>query len=446
MGKILDWLFGSDYSKNEVPAVPSYGVKAGTWKQMHGNSEKAKKNGEIATSSVESSIIDPKRISMVKAHTIIGSVEKYGRATKFANLVSWLDRNEAEIAKNTLDDKTEHLASHALALRPAAPGGCLAYGPGCFGTTKPNETVYVLGDTHGDLESLVAIFDTILDLAANNGNLSPTIYLLGDILDRNAESCMQECVFLLAILQRALPKEFERYNSIKLGIIKGDHDVALSYNASSRKFAASVSPADYCDWLNARIDLNPGLEDATFIGRAWIKLMKECPAAAFIESSGTLLAHGGIPRSDLQDKVMSGEPFAMQSKACESDYAWCRMVDAKNKLLNRASKTSEVGFQEFETLNNDLFFGKIKKFVFGHQHPASGFQRFSRFFAGYDVICISSFRSDDAVGGPTIPYFCKIDAAEINTYSMSPAAYVVRLEENSVEHSKTASIPLPSKV
>lgn len=444
MGKILDWLFGSD-SKNPASTAPRYAGKAGTWSQMYGNDNTKKDGGASASSTSAASIIDPKRISMVKAHTIIGSVEKYGRATKFASLVSWLDRNEAGIAKKTLDDKSEHLVSHALALRPAAPGGCLACGPGCFGATKPNETVYALGDTHGDLESLVAIFDTILDLAANAGNTSPTIYLLGDILDRSTETCMQECVFLLAILQKALPKEFERYNNIKLGIIKGDHDVALSYNETTRKFAASVSPADYCDWLNARIDLNPGLEDASFIGRAWIRLMEECPAAAFLESAGALLTHGGVPRSDIQERIKSGEPFAAQSKDCETDYAWCRMVDAKNKLLNRASKTSEIGFQEFESFNNDVFFGKIKKFVFGHQHPARGFQRLDKFYAGYDVICISSFRADDTLGGPTIPYFCKIDASEINTYSMSPAAYVVRLEENSIEHSKTVSVPLPPK-
>lgn len=436
MGKILDWLFGSDDQKK--PANPAYSSSS-TW--ASGYDPKNAKHSLTAASSTASSlkpIIDPKRITMVKAHTIIGSIEKYGRASEFGNLVTWLETNEASVAKKVLDDKTSHLSSLHLAVRPAAPGGCLAYGPGCFGSLKPNSTVYVLGDTHGDLESLVATLDTILDLAKNKDDFEPTVYLLGDILDRNTDGCLHECVFLLAILQKALPKQFERYNKIKLGIIKGDHDVALSYDSKTKKFKSSVSPADYCDWLNERIDLNKGLEDASWIGRAWIRLMDECPAAAFLEGSGTLLTHGGIPRSDIQEKILS-IPYFIQGKECETDFAWCRMVDAKNKLLNRASKTSEVGFQEFEALNNNIFFGKIKKFIFAHQHPARGFQRLDKFYPGYDVMCISSFRADDALGGPTVPYFCKIDSTEVNVYSMSPAAYVVRLEENSIEHSKAAS-------
>jgi len=415
MGKILDWFFG-----------------------VEENAASSKTVGEVK--KVEAPIIDPKRISMVKAHTIVGSIEKYGRESSFSNLIAWLEKNESEVAKRTLDDKTPHLASHKLALRPAMPGGCLACGPGCFGSLKKDETVYVLGDTHGDIESLVGIFDTILDLAKNKGAEDPTVYILGDVIDRNTDSCMQECIFLLAILQKALPKEFEKYNRIKLGIVKGDHDVALSYDKTARKFSSSVSPADYCDWMNERIKINPGIEDATYAGRAWIKLMEECPAAAFLDSYGLFISHGGVLRSDIQEKVISGEePFIIQGKDSETDFAWCRMVDAKNKLLNRASKTSEVGFQEFESFSNDIFGGRIKKFIFAHQHPAKGFQRLDKFYAGYDVMCISSFRSDDAVGGPTVPYFCKVDPTEVNVYSMSPAAYVVRLEENSIEHSKTTS-------
>lgn len=443
MGAILDWFFGKDEETNKQPAKPScsYG-----WHRKDDSSScsspsypysKASISGcskETVTASAP--IIDPKRISMVKAHTIIGSIEKHGRATKFAKLVSWLEKNEIEIAKKTLDSSKTHLLDHALALRPPMPGGNLAYGPGCFGTTKPRSTTYALGDTHGDLESLVAALDTIIVIASNKGDLEPTVYLLGDVIDRNTESCMQETVFILAILQKAFTGDLAKYNNIKLGIIKGDHDVALAYDETAKRFNATVSPADYCDWLNARIDLNKNLEDATYIGRAWIALMKECPAAAFIESSGTLLSHGGIPRSDLQEKIKAGVPFCMQSEDCAVDFEWCRMVDAKNKLLNRASKTSEVGFQEFEALSNDVFGGKIRKFIFAHQHPAKGFQRLDKFYSGYDVLCLSSFRADDTLGGPTVPYFCKIDADEVNVYSMSPAAYVVRLEENSIEHHK----------
>jgi len=429
---ILSWMFGSDDAPKKVYSSGSGKTGVG------GTSSKTPSSG----------IVDPKRISMVKAHTIVGSVERYGHATKFAKLVTWLEANEVAVASAALSD-LENLPSHALALRPAMPGGCLAVGPGCFGGLKLGEPVYVLGDTHGDLESLVAIFDTIIDTSlASRDNDSPTIYLLGDILDRSTETCAQECVFLLAILQKALPKEFEKYNKIKLGIVKGDHDVALSYPkaySTTSRFTSAVKPADYCDWLNERLDLNKGNEDATLIGRAWIRLMEACPAAAFLEEAGCLISHGGIPRSDVQAKITSGEtPFIAQSECCATDYEWCRMVDAKNKLLNRASKTSEVGFQEFESLSNNVFFGKIRKFIFGHQHPARGFQRLEKFYPGYDVMCISSFRKDDTLGGPTVPHFCKVEKDEVNVYSMSPAAYVIRLEENSIEHHKKTEVAAPA--
>jgi hypothetical protein len=126
---------------------------------------------------------------------------------------------------------------------------------------------------------------------------------------------------LLAILQKALPKQFERYNKIKLGIIKGDHDVALSYDEKANMFKSSVVPADYCDWLNERITLNKGLESSTWLGKAWIRLMSECPAAAFLEGSGTLLSHGGIPRADIQSKILN-VPFFINGKECETDFAW----------------------------------------------------------------------------------------------------------------------------
>ena len=97
----------------------------------------------------------------------------------------------------------------------------------------------------------------------------------------------------------------------------------------------------------------------------------------------------------------------------------------------------EIGFQEFESFN-ELMCGRIKKYVFGHQHPAGGFERYSKFFGGYDVICISSFR-DDAAPVPAVPHFCKLTADEVNVYSLSPAIYVVRLEENSVAHAAAST-------
>lgn len=411
------------------------------FKSLFGNKttklEYSSKNNKTST------IIDPRNIKMLnKTHYIVGSIDSPHYNLKYSNLISWIKANEFAISKKLLDDVD--LKQHKLAVYPAVKGGCFAYGPGCFGMQNPNESTYVIGDTHGDFESLVAIIDTIIDSSHYYGVDEPTIYILGDVLDRNGESCMYECVFLMAILQKAFPEEFDKYNKIKLGIIKGDHDVALSYNGTS--FVASVKPADYCDWLNARLKLYKNAEKYAYVGKAWIQLMAHCPAAVFVDNAGVLLSHGGIPRSDIQEEIRNGTPYLMQSDKVATDFEWCRMVDAKNKLLNRSSKTSEVGFQEFESFNQ-LFGGRIKTFIFGHQHPVKGFMRFNKFYSGYDVICISSFRKDDSIGGPTIPYFCKFNNKDVDVYSMCPAKYVVRIEEHSstvAPSSAPTSVPASS--
>jgi hypothetical protein len=226
----------------------------------------------------------------------------------------------------------------------------------------------------------------------------------------------------MAVLQKVLPEEFVELNSIRFAIVKGDHDIGLLYEepyASDKRFSAMVSPADYCDWLNRRLDEGKG-EDATKIGRAWIRLMKECPAAAFLEESGTLLSHGGVPREDLQKRVAAGEPYLLQSDAFAQDFEWCRMVDVKKKLLNRGSKTSEVGGYEFDSFCKTVFPCSVKKngtatavrrFVFAHQHPVKGFEQYSKWYDGYEVFCLASFRDDSVFGGPTIPHFARIQAS-----------------------------------
>ena len=385
------------------------------------------------------SIIDPRNFTMVKMRSIVGSIDSTNYTDKHSQLIAWLKKNEFDISKKLLDDVD--LKNHVMALYPATKGGCFAYGPGCFGPKEIGSSTYVIGDTHGDFESLVAIIDTIIDISKYSHVDGPTIYILGDVLDRNGESCMYESVFLMAILQKAFPKELEQYNKIKLGIIKGDHDIALSYNGTS--FAASVKPADYCDWLNARLRLYKYDVKYSYVGRAWIQLMSHCPAAAFIESAGVLLSHGGIPRIDIQEDINRGIPYLLQSEKTATDFEWCRMVDAKNKLLNRGSKTSEIGFQEFDSFNQ-MFGGKIKTFIFGHQHPAKGFVRFDKFYPGYDIICISSFRKDDVIGGPTIPYFCRFNDKDVNVYSMCPAKYVIRLEEHTTTSLSATPATLPT--
>ena len=354
----------------------------------------------------------------VKPRMVNGNHERYDR------LKDWLRANEETLAAATLADDAR-LSHHHLAVYPAAKNGCLAYGAGCFGPTDPKASgaVYLLGDTHGDFDTFLAILDTIHGIAKENDEANPAVYLLGDIVDRNGEGCMLECALILAILQGKLEGEFSELNEIRIGIIKGDHDIGLIYDepySPEKRFRAMVNPADYCDWLNRRLD-EGGDEGVTKIGRAWIRLMKECPAAAFLEETGTLIAHGGVPREDLQRRVVKGEPYMLQSDAFAQDFEWCRMVDKKMKLLNRGSKTSEIGGLEFDAFCKIVFPGpsrngapttRVRRFVFGHQHPAKGFEQYTKWYDGYEAICIASYRDDGVCGGPTIPHIVRLVAAK----------------------------------
>ena len=356
---------------------------------------------------------------------VVTTRKRLDTRARHERLKEWLREKEVSLAEATLDDD-ECLSHHKLAAYPAARNGCLAYGAGCFPAANPNmpAPAYVLGDTHGDIDSLLAILDTIREIAKEKNEASaPIVYLLGDIVDRNGEGCMLECALILAILQGKLEGEFAELNEIRIGIIKGDHDIGLIYDepyAPESRFRAMVKPADYCDWLNQRLD-DGGGERATKIGRAWIRLMKMCPAAAFLEETGTLLAHGGVPREDLQDRMRKGEPFLLQSEAFAQDFEWCRMVDVKKKLLNRGSKTSEVGGQEFDSFCKTVFPGRsgngdpttrVRRFVFGHQHPVKGFEQYTKWYDGYEAICVASFRDDLVFCGPTIPHFVRIAATD----------------------------------
>ena len=363
-------------------------------------------------------------------HILAGDRERYDR------LRSWLRENEAALAERTLADD-DWLSDHALAVYPATPGGCFAYGPGCFPGIRPEEPVYVLADIHGDFDSFLAILSTILDLAGTEGVTNPAVLLLGDIIDRNGEGSAPVCALILAILQRRLPPEFGELCRIQLGIVKGDHDIGLLYDgpySPEKRFSAAVIPADFSEWLNRRLDDGEG-ERAATIGLAWIRLMRECPAAALLEQipagggaeipCGTLLAHGGVPRKDLQKRFAAGEPYLMQSEAFATDFEWCRMTDSRRKLLNRFSRTSEIGGDEFDSFCRMVFPGpdaehpsRVARFLFGHQHPAGGFEQYVRWYGGYQVASFSSFRADDALRGQTLPHFCRVSAESVEAHSV----------------------------
>ena len=204
-------LFGPSKPQPKPKSKPAYPY---AWVGGYSQQPKPAKSPTVAAKPVEAKsvapeIVDARRINVVKAHSIIGAVDRRSNVGRYSRLVEWLKLNEKEIATFALTDDQD-MPKHTLALRPAVPGGSIAYGPGCF-LGNPDRT-YVLGDTHGDVESLAAILDTIVDACCAAKVCSPTVYLLGEILDRATEGCMLESALVLAIMQKAMPDELAAWN------------------------------------------------------------------------------------------------------------------------------------------------------------------------------------------------------------------------------------------
>ena len=145
-------------------------------------------------------------------------------------------------------------------------------------------------------------------------------------------------------------------------VIAGNHDEALSYDGS--RFASSVSPSDFADFLNAH------LADEWIVraGKLALRLTAHVPRALFFPD-GLLVAHGGFPLVDLHPALEANRDW--NDPACLSDFVWARAHPrARRKLPNRFSRGSQFGHEDFAdfcalTARLDR---PITHFVRGHDH------------------------------------------------------------------------------
>ena len=144
-----------------------------------------------------------------------------------------------------------------------------------------NSPLWIIGDLHGDLLAHEAALAQICDHAASGETKAPIVFP-GDFFDDEGYSPeVLLCVFELIIEA-----------SERVCIVCGNHDEALTYG--DVRFASSVSPSDFADFLNAHL-AHEWIERA---GKLAVRLISQVPRALFFPD-GLLVAHSGFPLAEL---------------------------------------------------------------------------------------------------------------------------------------------------
>lgn len=195
--------------------------------------------------------------------------------------------------------------------------------------TQGSVPMWIIGDLHGDLLALETALALIAAKAREGDDTQQRIVFLGDLFDDEGSGL--EVLLRIYELILAAPG--------RVCIVAGNHDEALSYDGV--RFASSVSPCDFSDFLNANL-AHEWIERA---GKLAVRLFARAPRALFFPS-GLLVSHGGFPLSDLHDRLT--ETSNWNDPACLLDFVWTRAhPKARRKLPNRFSRGSQFGYEDF---------------------------------------------------------------------------------------------------
>jgi hypothetical protein len=223
------------------------------------------------------------------------------------------------------------------------------------GEVDSEAPLWIVGDLHGDLlalEAALALIETEGQEAA-----PPNIVLLGDLFDDEG--------YGLEVLLRVFELVLERPG--RVCVVVGNHDEALSWDGA--RFASSVSPGDFADFLNANL-AHEWIEQA---GKLAVRFFGQAPHALFLPD-GLLVAHAGFPLTDLHARLE--ETGDWNDAACLSDFTWTRAhPTARKKMPNRFTRGSQFGREDF-----DAFCGlsarlgrPVTHMVRGHDHVEEGY-------------------------------------------------------------------------
>jgi hypothetical protein len=195
-----------------------------------------------------------------------------------------------------------------------------------IGERWPLSEVWFIGDLHGDL---LALESALQHIDRSGGGADARIVFLGDLFDDGVHAAE----VVLRIFEMVLD------GPMRVTIVTGNHDEALAF--ADGRFQSTVLPSDFTDWLNANLD-HPW---AARLGRLIIRFFERSPRALFFPD-GLLVAHGGIPHTDLHPELAQGgnwnDPRVLQ------DFVWLRAHPrARKRIPNRTTRGSEFGREDF---------------------------------------------------------------------------------------------------
>jgi hypothetical protein len=217
------------------------------------------------------------------------------------------------------------------------------------GAIDPATPLWIIGDLHGDLLALEAALAVIADVQADG---APNIIFLGDLFDD--EGLGLELLLRVFELILAAPD--------RVCVVVGNHDEALTYDGN--RFASSVSPSDFADFLNANL-AHEWIERA---GKLAVRLFAQAPHALFL-ADGLLVSHAGFPLTDLHARLEESRDW--NDPACLSDFTWTRAhPTARRKMPNRFTRGSQFGYEDFAAFCDltDRLGRPVTHMVRGHDH------------------------------------------------------------------------------
>ena len=274
--------------------------------------------------------------------------------------------------------------------------------------------LWIVGDLHGDLLALEAALATMHDPALQPGETKPRIVFLGDFFDDEG--------FGLEVLLRVFDLIVDAPDRVCL--ISGNHDEALSYDGV--RFASSVSPSDFADFLNANL-AHEWIERA---GKLTVRLFERAPRALFFPD-GLLVAHGGFPLADLHPRL--AETGEWNDPMCLSDFVWTRAhPKARKKLPNRFSRGSQFGYEDFAAFCSlSASLGRpVTRMVRGHDHVEERYATYPAYRAHpvLTTVALSRRLSRESFGSyervPTMAQF--VEGALPRVYRLHIPADLIR--------------------
>lgn len=215
-----------------------------------------------------------------------------------------------------------------------------------FSIKEKAEEVYVIGDIHGNLETLMKLVEII-----NNNNPKIVIFL-GDIVDRGSKQF--ECLLIVLALKILYPSRYY--------ILRGNHETV-----EMNKYYGFFQ--DFIHRFNDKINFNEILN-----------IYNVLPLCALINET-ILCLHGGIPQDiDILKRLedLKGKDFNRVFKSIEQGIFQIMWNDPKDGLtgFSNSFRGSGIKFYGIEAFENFMKANNLKYLIRAHECFPEGYRWF----------------------------------------------------------------------